>query len=142
MGAFQVLADLAAILLVVVPASLWVRRRVNRAIADQRAEREKAQLAIRNLTAQVEELTRKLEDLTRTVDHLFGRSRSSGDCSTSMSSGLPEALAMIDSLSERVSKVADISFRELARLGERVSDLSQRANQNWPKPENGETARE
>ena len=140
MGAFQILAAFAALLLAVVAASLWARWQVNRVTADRRAEREKAELAITNLTAQVVALTRKLDDLTRTVDHLCETSRSSGDSSTAMSSGLPEALDRIDSLSDRVSKVADISFRELARLGERVSDLSQQANHNWPTPGNDETA--
>ena len=142
MGAFQVLADLVAILIVVVPASLWVRRQVNRVNADRRAEREKAELAITNLTAQVEDLTRKLEELTRTVDHLFETRQSPSDYPIAVSSGLREALDMIDVLSERVSKVSDISFRELARLGDRVSDLSQLANRNWPTPGSGETAKE
>jgi hypothetical protein len=138
----QILADLAAILIVVVPALLWMRRQVNRVIADRRAEREKAELAITNLIAQVEDLKRKLEDVTRTVDHFVERSRSSGDHVLSISSRLEEALDMIDSLSERLSKVADISFRELARLGERVSDLSQLTRQSRPAPGNGETAKE
>src|SRR5215472_979033 len=92
MDAFQVLADLAAILIVVVPTSLWVRWQVNRVIADRHAEREKAELAITNLTTQVEDLTRKLEDLTRTVDHLVERSGTSSDYAISVSSGVPEAL--------------------------------------------------
>jgi chromosome segregation ATPase len=138
----QILADLAAILIVVVPALLWVRRQVNRVIADRRAEREKVELAITNLVGRVEDLTRKLEDVTRTVDQLDERSQSSGDHLISVSSRLGEALDSIDSLSERLSKVADISFRELARLGERVSDLSQLTNQNRPAPGNGETAKE
>ena len=140
MYAFQVLAALAALLLIVVAASLWARWQVNRVTADRRAEREKAELAITSLTAQVDDLSRKLDDLTRTVDHLCETSRSSSDSSIAVSSGLSEALERFDSLSERVSKVADISFRELARLGERVSDLSQRANHNWPRPGNDETA--
>jgi methyl-accepting chemotaxis protein len=140
MGAFQILAAFAALLLAVVAASLWARWQVNRVIADRRAEREKAELAITNLTAQVDDLSRKLDDLTRTVDHLCETRRSSSDSSIAVSSGLLEALDRIESLSERVSKVADISFRELARLGERVSDLSQRANHNRPTPGNDETA--
>jgi methyl-accepting chemotaxis protein len=140
MDAFQVPAALAALLLVVVAASLWVRWQVNHVTADRRAERDRGELAIANLTAQVVDLTRKLDDLTRTVDQLCETSRSTSDSSRAVSSSLPEALDRIDSLSERVSKVADISFRELARLGERVSDLSQRANHNWPTPGRDETA--
>jgi hypothetical protein len=139
MDAFQVLAAFAALLLAVVAVLRWARWRVNRVTADRRAEREKAELAITSLSARVVDLTRKLDDLTRTVDHLCETSRSSSDSSIAVSSGLPEALDRIDSLSERVSKVADTSFRELARLGERVSDRSQRANQKWPAPGNDET---
>ena len=91
MGALEFLVDLATILIVVVPVSLWMRRQVNRMITDQRAEREKARLAIMSLIDQVDDLTRKQEDLTRTVDHLHERSQLSSDYSNIVPSGLREA---------------------------------------------------
>ncbi|MGO8949829.1 MAG: hypothetical protein ACLQUY_19675 [Ktedonobacterales bacterium] len=132
MGALEFLVDLATILIVVVPVSLWMRWQVNRMITDQRDEREKARLAIMSLIDQVDDLTRKQEDLTRTVDHLHERSQSSSDYSNIVPSGLREAQDMIDNLSDRLSKLTDISFRELTRLGERVSDLSRSDNHDWP----------
>jgi hypothetical protein len=80
--------------------------------------------------------------MTPLARHEFPKSCAVAHTAPPVPSGLAEALDRIDQLNDRVSKLTDISFRELTRLGERVGDLSQLAHQHLTMPENGESAKE